>query len=276
MPDEIDMPPQYAGEYSDPKDTEGKVAEAVRHEVGERMDRWLQFVLSAVSDFGDRANLHIDQLEYEHDATYDFNPVLASFATALLDYFPPTKMAKSIVSTAMGGLEDSYAEKLNSGLTGAKLRLKASVVALNHAARKHAMNVVSTIQDQVPDPETGLTKLKAIVDDGMTWVDSASTDPGYVSALCDWMGFPEPTRANTYNPVRQSLENPFFGVYQGVRAQLLRTQGVAGLDDDDLSPTIWEHEAIESQRQLYNESSTPEEQEAAWEKAYEGILPDRP
>jgi hypothetical protein len=276
MPDEIDMPPQYAGEYSDPKDTEGKVAEAVRNEVGERMDRWLQFVLSAVSDFGDRANLHIDQLEYEHDATYDFNPVLASFATALLDYFPPTKMAKSIVSTAMGGLEDSYAEKLNSGLTGAKLRLKASVVALNHAARKHAMNVVSTIQDQVPDPETGLTKLEAIVDDGMTWVDSASTDPGYVSALCDWMGFPEPTRANTYNPVRQSLENPFFGVYQGVRAQLLRTQGVAGLDDDDLSPTIWEHEAIESQRKLYNESSTPEEQEAAWEKAYEGILPDRP
>src|SRR6059036_3159711 len=127
MSDEIDMPPQYAGEYADPKDTEGKVAEAVRNEVSERMDRWLQFVLSAVSDFGDRANLHIDQLEYEHDATYDFNPVLASFATALLDYFPPTQMAKSIVSTAMGGLEDSYAENLESGLTGAKLRLKTSV-----------------------------------------------------------------------------------------------------------------------------------------------------
>jgi hypothetical protein len=269
MPNEIDMPPQYAGEYSDPKDTEGKVAEKVRDLVRKRMDMWWGFVQDAVNDFQKYADDHIDLLEYEDDATYDFNPVLASYASALLDYFPPTKMAKSIVSTAMGGLEDSYAKTLASGLTGAKVRLHASVSALGLAARKHAENVVSTINEQVPDPETGLTKLEAIVDDGMTWVDSASTDDGYVSALCDWMGFPQPTRPNTYNPVRQSLENPFFGVYQGVRAQLARTRGVPGLTDDELSPTIWEHEGVEWQRKLYNESSTPEEQEAAWEKAYQ-------
>ena len=100
----------------------------------------------------------------------------------------------------------------------------------------------------------------------MTWVDSASTDPEYVSAMCDWMGFPLPTEQNTVNPVRQSLENPFFGLYQSVRAQLLRIQGVPGLDDDDLSPTRWQHEAVERQRELYRLEGP-----AAWQWAYDEI-----
>jgi hypothetical protein len=192
--------------------------------------------------------------------TYNFNPVLASFVTGLIDYFPPAKVGKSLVETALGGFEASYAEELKSGLTGAKLRLRASVVALNKVARARAMDANSSIQ----------AKKEEIVDDGMTWVDSASTDPVYVNALCDWMGFPAPTRENTYDPVRQSLENPFFGVYQAVRAQLLRTQGVPGLSDDELSPPLWEHQAVETQRELYKEQG-----EAAWDKSYEGTLPDR-
>ena len=238
---EIDMPPQYAGFYSDPSDTEGKVRAAVQTLAADNVNLWATFVLDAVSEFEFAAAVHIDQLEYNHDATYSFDPVLSSFATTVVDFFPPMKMAHTVVETVMGPLQSSYTQRLEDGLKEAKSRLKNSVSALVQAARERTTEAASTIRKGLPEA----------VEDGMTWVDSASTDTEYVSELCDWMGFPLPTRQNTVYPVRQALENPFFGVYQAVRAQLLRTQGVAGLTDDELNPITWEHEALESQREAY-------------------------
>jgi hypothetical protein len=37
---DIEMPPQYAGEYSDPKDSEGHVDEAVRTMAADRVNQW--------------------------------------------------------------------------------------------------------------------------------------------------------------------------------------------------------------------------------------------
>lgn len=253
MPD-IDMPPQYAGSYDDPHDTEGHVARAIEREAGDRLNLWTTLMLEAVDEFETAAQLHIDELEYEHDASYDFSPVMTSFVSVALSSFPPTATVTSIVSTVMGGVEESYDEKLATGLSGAKLKLHASVAAFAQASRKTTTEVAPAVLKELPN----------IVDDAMTWVDSASTDPEYVGAMCDWMGFVLPTRENTVNPVRQSMENPFFGIYQGVRAQLLRTQGVAGLDDNDLSPGIWEHDAVERERELYR-TDGPD----AWRTAYE-------
>jgi hypothetical protein len=250
---EIDMPPQYAGVYPDPKDTEGKVLAAVQTLATDRLNLRITFVLDAVSEFESAANLHIDQLQYDRDATYSFDPILVSFAKVVIDFFPPTKIANSVVSTVMDGIQSSYTQKLEGGLTGAKLQLHASVAALVQATRERATLAASSV----------LERLRQIIEDGMTWVDSASTDPDYVGALCDWMGFPPPTRENTVNPVRQALENPFFGVYQAVRAQLLRTQGVPGLGDDQLNPVTWEHDAIESQSEAYRQDGPD-----AWEKVY--------
>jgi len=256
---EIEMPPQYAGQYSDPQDTEGHVADAARTLAALRTSQWLTFVLDAVSEFESNANNRIEHLEYDDEAQFSFDPVLSGFASAIEGFFPKVQGAISPVSTIMGGIQASYEAKLASALAGAKLRLHDSVGALVQAARERATLAEAAIQDAVP----------ATIEDGMTWVDSASTDPDYVASLCEWIGFPQPTRENTVDPVRQSLENPFFGVYQGVRAQLFRTEGVPGLDDDDLSPVRWEHEAVVSQAQLYSQQG-----EAAWNKIYEGMLPD--
>lgn len=253
---EIEMPPQYAGEYSDPQDTEGYVARAVQTMAADRVNLWTTFVLNAVSEFESAANHHIEELEYNHDATYSFDPVLASFASVVIKAFPPTKMATSVISTVMGDIQSSYAQKLQSGLAGAKVRLHGSVLALVQAARERATLAASTIQEHLPQA----------VEDAMTWVDSASTDPDYVSALCAWAGFPLPTRENTVNPVRQALENPFFGVYQAVRAQLYQTQGVAGWDEDQMNPITWQREAVERQRELYRQEGPD-----AWENAYDEI-----
>jgi hypothetical protein len=255
LPD-IEMPPQYAGAYPDPHDTEGHVRRAIQAEAAHRLQLWTTFVLTAVSEFESAAYLHIDELEYEHDAAYSFDPVLASFVSVMLNTFPPTATATSVISTVMGGIQSSYEENLKTGMSAAKMRLHASVVALVQASRERTTRAASAIHAQLPDT----------VEDAMTWVDSASTDPDYVGAMCDWMGLVLPTRENTVHPVRQSLENPFFGVYQAVRAQLLRTEGVPGLDDDQLSPVIWEHEAVERQRELYRLEGPD-----AWQNAYDEI-----
>jgi hypothetical protein len=103
-------------------------------------------------------------------------------------------------------------------------------------------------------------RLRKTIDDGMTYVDSSSMDDGYLAAMLDWMGFVQPTRANTLDPVRQALESEFFGVYQAVRNQLAHSEGI---DTHGQGPNQWEHEGIEHERKLYQQ-----EGEAAWDDAY--------
>jgi hypothetical protein len=258
---EIDMPPQYAGgDYPDPKDAEGKVVAALATLAHDRVTMWATFVLDAISEFETAANDHIDQLQYDHDATYDFNPVLASFAKVVVDTVPFTKEGAAVLEPIMEGMQSSYEHNLADALTGAKQKLHGSVAALVQAARLQMTQAAPKMQEQVPKS----------AEDAMTWVDSASTNPDYVSALCDWMGCPLPTRENTVNPVRQSLENPFFGVYVGVVAQLKSAEGVPGLTDDDLDPIRWEHDGIVRQKELYD-SYDDSEKAKAWTTSYDEI-----
>jgi hypothetical protein len=55
---EIEMPPQYAGSYPDPQDTEGHVRRAVEREAGDRLGLWTTLMLEAVDEFETAANLH--------------------------------------------------------------------------------------------------------------------------------------------------------------------------------------------------------------------------
>lgn len=260
MPD-IEMPPQFAGSYHDPHDTEGQVAIAIELEAKQRLGLWLPFVLNAVDEFESGALYRTDQLEYEHEVVLEMHPVLASFAKDVFRHFLPTATIISIADGMLAGMSSAYESNLGTALGGAKQQLRASVLALVQAARQQATSAASELHSMMTN----------IVDDSMTWVDSASTDPGYIAAMCDWMGFVIPTRTETVNPIRQSLENPFFGVYQSVRAQLLRVQGVPGLDDDDLSPVIWQREAVVRHRQLYDEYKRDNggDGSGAWDAAYE-------
>jgi hypothetical protein len=84
-------------------------------------------------DFGSAPISHIDQLEYDDDATYDFTLSSASFVLGP-DYFPPSKMAKDgnidcPDSHGVWSPAHLHAEELKSGITGAKSRLKNLAVA---------------------------------------------------------------------------------------------------------------------------------------------------
>lgn len=258
---EIQMPPAYAGgDYYDPKDTDGRVAEAVRNLARQRALAWMQLVLDAITEFERNAGKQIDHLEYDNDdADYSLNPVIAAFTEAVIKgVFSEADAVVTVVSETMDALREEYEKKAPTALAAAKQRLHDSVTALAQAASERATLAGPAIQEKVPE----------IVEDGMTWIESVSTDPDYVSSLCDYVGFPNPTRENTLRPVRQSLENPFFGVYQSVRAQLLKANGQG--TDDWLNPARWEREAVLTQQQLYAEQGEP-----AWEKIYAGVLPDK-
>jgi hypothetical protein len=74
---------------------------------------------------------------------------------------------RDVVKSVMTGIQDSHTQELEGGHTATKLRLRASVRALAKAARERMQKAASEIRRGLPEA----------VEDGMTWVDSASTDP---------------------------------------------------------------------------------------------------
>ena len=139
--------------------------------------------------------------------------------------------------------------------------------SISHAVdRMH--NEVATLSNLVRVRATGLTdqvtqQLASAVDQALTQVESVENSPEYLGLLCDWMGFTEPTRQNTIDPVRQRLEYEFIGVWAQVKAELLRENGRTGLDDSQMNPQIWAGEAERYERELYRK-----EGEEAWQDAY--------
>jgi hypothetical protein len=261
---EIEMPPQYTGEpeYPDPKDTQGHVAAAARTLAAERVNMWMPLVLDAITEFESNANRHIKRFDQDV-ATFTLDPVLASFAKVVIGSFQgfvAIKAAILALSEVMDSIQSSYEAKLHGGLA----QLDDAVGALVQASRKQATLAAPTFQKHLPEA----------VENGMTWVDGASTDPEYVSALCDWMGFPQPTRENTFVPVRQALENPFFGVYQLVRAQVEKANPQNPIADT-INPLEWQREAEETQNKLFLQylHEEPPHPEDAWDKIYQGVLP---
>jgi hypothetical protein len=256
---EIEMPPQDArGDYKDPYDTQGHVQEALVIKGHQRVTDWVTQVTLAVTEFQHSAEGHIDQLEYDHEAHVEFAGVLSAFASAVSSVIPghgaAVELAKAVgegvADLLLDGLQSSFNEHMDGTMTGAKMRLKGSVHALVLAVTEHASHAYDGIDE----------RLRKAIDEGMTYVDSSSMDDAYLASMLDWLGFTQPTRANTLDPVRQALENEFFGVYQAVRNQLAQAQGI---DTYGQGPNQWEHDAIQHERELYKE-----EGERAWDDAY--------
>jgi hypothetical protein len=256
---EIQMPPQDMSEHAVQDEwDEAAVRSAIFQQAGLRLNTWLTFILNAADEFETNANQHIAELEYEADAYVEFGPVVKGLTTALAVAFPGggtgLKVITASIELLVKDFDSSQKSRLDGTLKGAKLKLANNVTALVQELRARATRAFPTLDDDLVES----------IDTALTWVDSASTNPGFIAAMCDYMGILEPSRENTIAPIRQELENEFFGVYQSVRAELLREVGVPGLDDDDLSPTIWGHEARESHDNLYRERG-----EKAWDDAYD-------
>jgi hypothetical protein len=263
---EIEMPPQDArGTYADPHDTQGHVAEAIITKAHQRITDWVTQVTLAVTEFERAANGHIDQLEYDHDAHVEGIGLVQVFITAVESVIPGERAAVEVAKAVgakvaeviVDGLADAYNSGIDGSLASAKLKLHNTVRSLAQAVSVKASHAYDGIDD----------RLREAVDDAMTWVDSSSMDDGYIASMVDYMGFVQPTRQNTLDPIRQQLENEFFGMYQKVRFDLEQSAGhhPGGYANQ------WEHEAHQYERALYKE-----EGERAWDDAYKENPPDAP
>jgi hypothetical protein len=106
------------------------------------------------------------------------------------------------------------------GESGAKKRLKRAVTDLNLAAGERIIASVMGSDERVR------ARLHPENDDSpLTGIEWGSTDPDYVSELCDWLGVLEPTRENTTGPIRLALDAEFDAVLDEVVKQLAREEG---------------------------------------------------
>lgn len=254
-PHEIEMPPDGGfnpGSY--PVANDAEVRNALLAELGKRLGEHQIATLSALTAFREGAQGHIDNLE-SGEAAYDFGPVVGALETATKMVFPEVAPALEAVGVMKTLLEfdvamvQAYDGQADLTMGDAKQKLSNSLHQLvgNYADQsQHAW-------------DAGKAKLPDLVEEVLSDLDdkTMTLEPGFIKAVCDYAGIPD--SAGTYQTVRQQLEYDFFGVYEGVRAQLQNAKG-----GDHESQIGWEHDAYVEEQRLYKEDG-----ERAWKEAYD-------
>lgn len=251
---EIEMPPEsMRPDNSDPYDTSGNVQANLRQMAHNRVTDYVTLVEAAVTEFTLNVNPHIEALQAGRSAV-DAAGLVESFLSVVLVAMPGGEGAKAgveigkelfkaIAGGIANGVQGSYNEGIQHDLEEGKDRLRNAVAALGLAASKHATLAYNHV-DQVIDDA---------VEQAMTWVDASSNDNSYLEAMLDYLGFAQPTREDVLDPIRQSMENAFFGLYEWVTADL---QGQYANN--------WQHEAAQAEQAMYAHDG-----EKAWSEAYD-------
>ncbi len=227
---ELDFPPQAVDgdvDLDDPGSL-SHLIDKVYDKVQDRLQDWALKVMNAVSQFKDEAELRIDNDPLFNDngaADVGFLEVLLAFTDAVVSHTPGASQVWSAVHQGydlLGALRQYFGDE-HLGAAGARQRLRTAVTQL-HLAANQTLDELTTRYQRQPDQTVWDSPIGQAVWDALTWVDSGSTDPDYVAALCDWM-MPAPTTENTTNPIREALENAFDEEYSAVSRQLLHEQG---------------------------------------------------
>ncbi len=254
-PHEIEMPPDGGfnpGSY--PVATDAEVRNALLQKLGDRLHEHQTATLGALTAFTAGAQIHINELD-SGEAAYDFGPVFGALETAFKMVFPETVPAIEAIEVTKTLLEaqvsmvQAYNGQADLTMGDAKQKLTNSLEHLVKSYAESSQHAWMASKQKVPDLAEEV--LSDLDDKTMT------LEPGFIDAVCDYAGIPAST--STYDIVRQQLENDFFGVYEGVRAQLENAKG-----GDHVSQIGWEHDAHVEEQRLYKEDG-----EKAWDEAYD-------
>jgi len=255
---EIEMPPMDVsrGHHAGDRDTITALhIEKAERRVGERVG----YLLFAVDEFASHAGAHIDDhlKGFTGDAEFMFGPVVDGLISAVgTVLFPEAEFAKIAFEAAskiiVDGLKDAV-ESQRSHEPSATAKLHSAVETLASQVRVREIHAIEEAKKHVP----------AAVQAGVAQIPEFSSDPAWIEQTCDWLGFPEPDQHSIAAPVRQWLEYEFVGLLARVQAEVEREHGVPGLDDSDLNPDRWEHDARQYEQDLYRK-----EGEQAWDDAY--------
>jgi hypothetical protein len=258
-PHEIEMPPDGGfnpGSY--PVATDADVRNALLLELGKRLGEHQVATLSALTAFREAAQSHIDSLD-SGEATYDFGPVVGALETATKIAFPEVAPAIEAIGVTKTLLEfdvamvQAYDGHADMTMGDAKQKLSNSLHQLVGGYADQSQHAWDASKAKLPD----------LVEEVLSDLDdkTMTVEPSFIKAVCDYAGIPD--SAGTYQIVRQQLENDFFSVYEGVRAQLENAKG-----GDHVSQIGWEHDARVEEQRLYKEDG-----EKAWKEAYDESAP---
>jgi len=217
----------------------------------------------AVLDFKTGTTAHIN--DHLHgltgkDAQFSWGPLVDGLiATIGLSLFPAeaagAELAKIAYETAAKMIAEGLSEAVHAAqehATDPVARLQASVDALAHEISVREGRALAHVQEQIP----------TMVADALSEYENPPTDDAWLTQMCDWLGFPQPTRGTIYHPIRQQLEYDFVGILAQVQAELEQEKGLADAHDTG-SPEQWSTEARLDEQRLYHQ-----EGEQAWDDAY--------
>lgn len=218
----------------------------------------------AVLDFKTGTTAHIN--DHLHgltgkDAQFSWGPLVDGLiATIGLSLFPAEAAGLELAKIAYEAAAKTIAEGLGEAVHAAQehadadpvARLQASVDALAHEISVREGRALAQVQEQIP----------TMAADALSNFENASTDEAWLLQICDWMGFPQPTRGAIYHPIRQQLEYDFVGILAQVQAEVEQAKGLVDAHDTG-SPEQWSTEARLNEQRLYHQ-----EGEQAWDDAY--------
>jgi CARDB len=214
-----ELPPSDSDgtEYYD----DNAVAGAVVNQAGVRVNHWISLVLQAAEEWEGESEQRIKAWEAEGEAPVDFMSVAWAFASAVISHTPGASQGMAVienVSEIYDKIQEFHGEATDE--KAAKARLEAEVRRLKKGAGAALRDATNGFEGRLQawlSPKNDESPL--------TFVEKGSTDPAYIGELCDWLGFVEPTEANTTVPIKKELTEAFDKVLEDVNRALFREMG---------------------------------------------------
>ncbi len=187
--------------------------------IDDRITGWVDVAARSVREFAIAARGRIRDADLTGDTQFDFDQVLWAFVSTVM-------FSESSVNTALGilgervDLMSTLQQHFGSGyLTefGAKNKLYRAIDDLERAVGRSLRESVAGVAARL-----GARLEPNSTDEPLTGIEWGSTDPLYLTALCDRLGVEEPSEANAVGPIRQALEAQFEIAFRDVERLLER------------------------------------------------------
>ncbi len=197
----VEFPPQdvYAEAGYDKAQLFKELIDVLR----DRINLWVVLSVQAIERFEGPALQRIDDLDWDGDtdADADLPPSCGHSRASCSRHVPGVGQVLGVVKEGVDLLALLKDELGNGyrGEAGAKAQLRRAVTELKEAAHQALLQSIEGYDDRLIEHLSPRREHSPLRD-----IEWGSSDPGYLNALSDWLGVPQPTVGNTErsHPVR--------------------------------------------------------------------------
>ena len=218
---EIEFAPQDASGNEDYD--EDALANAVATAILLRIGQWVSAADHAVNQWQKAADERVKDYIDAHTApTLELDPFVEAIGEVILNHLPVVSEAKEMTEKVMA--EFNMGGLIRAGIAGAYNAVNTAHERLNRAVEEIASATIDAIHRSVLGADGRVREyLSFKTNDGsgpLIGVEFGSLDPAYIGSLADWLGVPEPSEANTTQPIQDGMTHEFEVVLAMVDRQL--------------------------------------------------------